>query len=143
LGLAAVVDGKSQRLYLGNLDAERDWGFAGDYVDAMWRMMQADRPDDFVIATGETHSVREFCEVAFAHADLPLSWKGGGLQEKGIGPDGRVLVEIDARYFRPAEVDLLLGDATKARHELGWKPTVGFTELVHMMVEADLKAQAE
>jgi GDPmannose 4,6-dehydratase len=143
LGLAAIVHGKSQRLYLGNLDAERDWGFAGDYVDAMWRMMQADQPDDFVIATGETHSVREFCEVAFAHADLPLTWTGRDLQEKGLGPDGRVLVEIDQRYFRPAEVDQLLGDATKARRELGWHPTVDFQELVHMMVEADLKAAAE
>jgi GDPmannose 4,6-dehydratase len=140
LGLAAIVRGRSQPLYLGNLDARRDWGFAGDYVEAMWRMMQADQPDDFVIATGQTHSVREYCEVAFSHADLTLTWEGKYLHEKGRGPDGRVLVEIDPRYFRPAEVDLLQGDATKARRELGWQPTVGFQELVHMMVEADLKA---
>jgi GDPmannose 4,6-dehydratase len=143
LGLASIVRGKSQRLYLGNLDAQRDWGFAGDYVEAMWRMLQVDAPDDYVIATGETHSVREFCEVAFSLVDLPLTWEGSELLEKGIGPDGRVLIEIDSRYFRPAEVDLLLGDATKARRDLGWQPTVGFHQLVRMMVEADLKAAAE
>jgi GDPmannose 4,6-dehydratase len=142
LGLASIVRGKSERLYLGNLDAQRDWGFAGDYVDAMWRMLQVDAPDDYVIATGETHSVREFCEVAFSLVDLPLTWEGSELLEKGIGPDGRVLIEIDSRYFRPAEVDLLLGDATKARRELGWQPTVGFHQLVRMMVEADLKAES-
>jgi GDPmannose 4,6-dehydratase len=142
LEVAAIVHRKRQRLYLGNLDARRDWGFAGDYVDAMWRMMQADKPDDYVIATGQTHSVREFCEAAFAHVDLPLTWKGEGLHEKGVGPDGRILVEIDPRFFRPSEVDLLQGDASKARRELGWKPTVGFHQLVRMMVEADLKLTA-
>jgi GDPmannose 4,6-dehydratase len=139
LGVAAIAHGKSHRLYLGNLDARRDWGFAGDYVDAMWRMMQADKPDDYVVATGQTHSVREFCESAFAHIDTPLRWVGKGLEEHGIGPNGQVLVEIDARYFRPAEVDVLQGDATKARRELGWQPTVGFHQLVRMMVESDLK----
>jgi GDPmannose 4,6-dehydratase len=139
-GVAGIVCGKKDRLYLGNLDARRDWGFAGDYVEAMWLMMQADRPDDYVIATGETHSVREFCQAAFAHAGLPLRWAGKGLEEKGLGPDGRVLVEIDSRYFRPTEVDALQGDASKARRELGWKPTVNFQQLVEMMVEADLKA---
>jgi GDPmannose 4,6-dehydratase len=140
--VAAIVHRKRQRLYLGNLDARRDWGFAGDYVDAMWRMMQAEKPDDYVIATGQTHAVREFCEAAFAYVDLPLTWQGEGLDEKGIGPDGRVLVEIDPRFFRPAEVDVLQGDASKAQRELGWKPTVGFHQLVRMMVDADLKLMA-
>src|SRR5262249_8991301 len=127
------------KLYLGNLDARRDWGYAGDYVEAMWLIMQAPKPDDYVVATGETHSVREFCEIAFRYVDLPIRWRGDGLNEQGIGPDGRVLIEVDERYFRPAEVDVLLGDATRIREELGWRPTVGFTELVHMMVEADIK----
>jgi GDPmannose 4,6-dehydratase len=137
--VAAIVRGQKERLYLGNLDARRDWGFAADYVAAMWLMMQADRPDDYVIATGESHSVREFCGRAFTHVELPLRWTGSGLAEQGIGPDGRVLVEIDPRYFRPAEVDTMQGDASKARRELGWQPTVGFQQLVEMMVEADLK----
>jgi GDPmannose 4,6-dehydratase len=115
--------GLQEKLFLGNLEAKRDWGFAGDYVDAMWRMMQADQPDDFVIATGETHSVHEFLEKAFALVDL----------------DYRRYVEHDARYHRPAEVDSLLGDASKARKVLGWAPTVGFDDLVKMMVEADMK----
>ena len=101
-------------------------------------MLQADEPDDYVIATGETHSVREFCEKAFAHAGLPLNWRGAGIDEQGVGPDGRVLVEVDSRYFRPAEVDLLLGDASNARERLGWRPSVGFEDLVKMMVDADL-----
>jgi GDPmannose 4,6-dehydratase len=138
--VAAIVRGKRNRLYLGNLDARRDWGFAGDYVEAMWLMLQADKPDDYVIATGESHSVREFCTAAFAHADVPLRWDGAGLTEKGIGPDGRILVEVDPRYFRPTEVDIMQGDSTKARHELGWRPKVNFQQLVQMMVEADLKA---
>jgi GDPmannose 4,6-dehydratase len=138
--VAGIVKGKRNRLYLGNLDARRDWGFAGDYVEAMWLMLQADRPDDYVIATGESHSVREFCTAAFAHADLPLRWEGAGLDEKGVGRDGRILVEVDPRYFRPAEVDLMQGDSSKARRELGWKPEVNFQQLVQMMVEADLKA---
>lgn len=137
---ARIVCGLQQRLFLGNLDARRDWGFAGDYVEAMWLMLQADEADDYVIATGETHSVREFCELAFARAGLPLRWEGEGLNEKGIAPDGRVLVEVDPRYFRPTEVELLLGDATKARERLGWRPRVGFRELVEMMVDADLAA---
>jgi GDPmannose 4,6-dehydratase len=141
-GVAAIVRGTRQRLYLGNLDARRDWGFAGDYVDAMWRMMQADTPGDYVIATGETHSVREFCEAAFAHVDMPLRWTGEKLMEKGVGRDGRVLVEIDSRYFRPTEVESIQGDASKARRELGWTPTVSFQQLVHMMVEADLNLLA-
>ncbi len=135
---AAIAQGRQERLYLGNLAAQRDWGFAGDYVQAMWLMLQADHPDDYVIASGESHSVREFCGLAFAHVGLPLTWEGTDKNERGIGPDGRVLVQIDPRYFRPAEVDLLQGDASKARRELGWRPTVGFEELVRMMVDADL-----
>jgi GDPmannose 4,6-dehydratase len=132
-----IKHGLQDRLYLGNLEAKRDWGFAGDYVDAMWRMLQVDDPDDYVIATGETHSVREFCELAFSYAGLPLTWHGSIADEKGLGPDGRVLVEIDPRYFRPTEVDMLLGDCTKAQTKLGWKPTVNFSTLVRSMVDAD------
>jgi GDPmannose 4,6-dehydratase len=137
--IASIVRGNAAKLYLGNLDAKRDWGYAGDYVQAMWMIMQAPNPDDYVVATGETHSVREFCEVAFGHVDFPIRWHGSGLDERGVGPDGRVLIEVDERYFRPAEVDLLLGDASRIRQELGWKPTVSFVQLVHMMVEADIK----
>jgi len=137
--VANIVAGRQQGMYLGNLDARRDWGFAGDYVEAMWRMLQTDEPDDYVIATGETHSVREFCEFAFQVADMPITWKGSGLEEVGVTSDGTERVRIDPRYFRPAEVDLLLGDASKARRELGWEPKVHFEELVRMMVESDLK----
>jgi GDPmannose 4,6-dehydratase len=141
---ARIKLGLQERLYLGNLDAKRDWGFAGDYVDAMWRMLQADEPDDFVVATGETHTVREFCELCFAELGMPVEWRGSDEEEVGIGPDGRTLIEVDPRYFRPAEVDLLLGDPAKARRVLGWEPTVGLKELAHMMVEGDLRlAQAE
>lgn len=136
--VARIARGMQQRLYLGNLDARRDWGYAADYVDAMWRMLQAERPDDYVIATGQSHSVREFCERAFAAVDLPLRWLGQGVEERGIGPAGQVLVEIDPRYFRPAEVDDLCGDYSKARRELGWVPRTSFDELVRMMVAADL-----
>ncbi|MBU5638272.1 GDP-mannose 4,6-dehydratase [Geomonas sp. Red69] len=131
--------GLQDRLYLGNLEAKRDWGFAGDYVEAMWRMLQADRADDYVVATGETHSVREFAEQVFGSLGMELTWKGEGEQEQGIDvKTGKVLIEIDPRYFRPAEVDLLLGDATKARRELGWEPRTSFPQLVKMMTEADL-----
>jgi GDPmannose 4,6-dehydratase len=133
---------QQERLYLGNLDARRDWGFAGDYVEAMWMMLQATAPNDFVIATGESHSVREFCELAFFHAGIPLSWRGSGASEEGVGPDGKVLVAIDPRYFRPAEVDLLLGDASNARKMLGWRPRVTFEGLVQMMVQHDLEVAA-
>ena len=139
---ARIKHGRQQRLYLGNLDAKRDWGYAGDYVEAMWMMLQAAQPDDYVIATGETHSVREFCDVVFAHLGLPLHWEGAGIDERGLDREGRVLVEVDPRYFRPAEVDLLLGDASKAQRELGWQPRVGFEELARMMVDADLEAEA-
>jgi len=138
--VAAIKTGGQDRLYLGNLDARRDWGFAGDYVEAMWLMMQADAPDDYVVATGETHSVREFCEMAFQSIGFPLTWRGAGDDEQGVDREGRVLVEVDPRYYRPAEVDELCGDAGKARRVLGWKPRVTFGELVRMMVESDLES---
>lgn len=138
--VARIKLGQQDRLYLGNLDAKRDWGFAGDYVEAMWLMLQADEPHDYVIATGENHSVREFCNVCFEHVGLPLEWDGQGENEKGIGPDGRTLIEVDPRYFRPTEVDSLLGDATRAREELGWQPKMSFKGLAQMMVDDDLKA---
>jgi GDPmannose 4,6-dehydratase len=138
---ARIAAGLQDTLFLGNLDAKRDWGFAGDYVEAMWLMLQQPRPADYVIATGETHSVREFCARAFARAGLALEWKGSGVDEIGIeSATGRTLVRVDPRYFRPAEVDLLLGDASKARRELGWAPKVAFAELVDRMVDAELVA---
>jgi GDPmannose 4,6-dehydratase len=138
---ARIVAGLQDTLYLGNLDAKRDWGFAGDYVEAMWLMLQQPQPADYVIATGETHSVRDFCARAFARAGLALEWQGTGVDEVGVeAATGRPLVRVDPRYFRPAEVDLLLGDASKARRELGWTPKVGFDELVDRMVDAELVA---
>jgi GDPmannose 4,6-dehydratase len=135
---ARIKLGMQERLYLGNLEAKRDWGFAGDYVEAMWLMLQQSEPDDYVIATGETHSVREFAAKVFAGLDMPLVWQGSGVTEKGIDANtGKVLIEIDPKYFRPAEVDLLLGDATKAQSKLGWQPKTSFEELVKMMVDAD------
>jgi GDPmannose 4,6-dehydratase len=141
--VANIVHGQQECLHLGNLDSKRDWGYAGDYVEAQWLMLQADEPDDFVIATGETHSVREFCELAFGQVGLPIRWQGRGDNEVGVGPDGRILIRVDPRYYRPAEVDLLLGDPSKAREKLGWTPKTGFRELVQMMVAADLQAVAE
>ncbi|HYD99258.1 MAG TPA: GDP-mannose 4,6-dehydratase [Alphaproteobacteria bacterium] len=141
--VAAIARGSQDRLYLGNLDARRDWGHARDYVEGMWRMLQQDRPDDYVLATGETHSVREFVELAFAEAGIALDWQGAGAGE--VGRDratGRVLVEVDPRYFRPTEVDLLLGDPSKARARLGWRHTTPFRELVREMVRADMAAEA-
>lgn len=139
IAAARIAAGLQDTLYLGNLDAQRDWGYAGDYVEAMWLMLQQPTPDDYVIATGETRSVREFATRAFAEAGLTLEWRGSGLQEVGADArDGRVLVRVDPRYFRPAEVDLLQGDASKARTKLGWRPKVGFEALVRMMVEAEV-----
>lgn len=135
---ARIQAGLQDCLYLGNLEARRDWGFAGDYVEAMWLMMQAEEPEDYVIATGETHSVREFCEIAFRLIDIPLTWHGKGVDEVGKDKSGRTLIRIDPRYFRPAEVDLLQGDASYARKRLGWSPKVTFTQLVEMMVDADM-----
>jgi GDPmannose 4,6-dehydratase len=126
-------------MFLGNLDARRDWGYAGDYVEAMWLVVQHSEPDDFVIATGENHSVRDFAEAAFKHVGITVVWKGTGIEEKGIEEEtGKTLVAVHPRYFRPTEVETLLGDATKAREVLGWKPRVSFGELVRRMVVADL-----
>ena len=133
-----IAAGLQDCVYLGNLSARRDWGFAGDYVLAMWQMLQVAKPDDYVIATGETHSVREFCERAFEIADVPIEWQGNSLEEVGVDGQGQVRIRVDERYFRPAEVQELRGDASYARKILGWKPTVSFAKLVEMMIEADL-----
>ena len=136
---ARIALGMQDCLYLGNLDAQRDWGFAGDYVEAMWLMLQQEQAEDFVIATGETFSVRRFAEMVFSRLDLPLDWQGSGASEQGVDTrSGRVVIRIDPRYFRPAEVDLLLGDPSKARRQLGWEPRTSFDQLVNMMVDADL-----
>jgi len=139
--VAHIVNGLQDKLYLGNLNAKRDWGYAKDYVELMWLMLQQEKPDDYVAATGETHTVREFAELAFKHAGIELEWEGEGVEEKGIDKKtGKVLVEVDPKYFRPAEVDLLIGDPSRAKRELGWEPRVTFEELVKIMVEADLEA---
>jgi GDPmannose 4,6-dehydratase len=136
--VAAIELGLQEKLYLGNLDAERDWGHARDYVEGMWLIVQQDRPDDYVLATGEKHSVREFVEMAFQHIGTSVQWHGSGISEKGIDAgSGRVLIEVDSRYFRPTEVDFLVGDPTKARKKLGWHHKTSFQELVKQMVEAD------
>ena len=136
---AAISLGLQDRLYLGNLDARRDWGHARDYVEGMWRILQQDRPDDYVLATGETHSVRSFAEAAFAAVGITLDWQDKGVEEKGLeASTGRVLVEVDPRYFRPTEVDLLVGDPTKARDKLGWSHTATLADMVREMVENDL-----
>ncbi|MAN78823.1 MAG: GDP-mannose 4,6-dehydratase [Rhodospirillaceae bacterium] len=142
--VAAIAQGFQDKLFLGNLDAKRDWGHARDYVEGMWRIVQQDTPDDYVLATGETHSVREFVELAFAETGVTIRWQGKGVQEQGIDDaTGRILVEIDARYFRPTEVELLLGDPAKAEKVLGWKHTTPFKTLVTEMVAADMAAVAE
>jgi len=138
---ARIAKGKQDKLYLGNLNAKRDWGYAKDYIRMMWLMLQQDKPEDYVVATGETHTVREFADLSFKHTGVKLKWEGEGLDEKGIDKEtGRILVEVDPKYFRPAEVDLLLGDPSKAKEKLDWKPEVTFEKLVQIMVEADLKA---
>jgi GDPmannose 4,6-dehydratase len=139
--VAAISQGKQGHLYLGNLDAKRDWGHAKDYARGMWLMLQQPEPDDYVLATGESHSVREFVERAFAHVDYTIEWRGRGVDETGVDTKtGKVLVKIDPRYFRPTEVESLRGDASKAHQRLGWRPTVAFGELVREMVEEDLRA---
>jgi len=139
MAAARIREGQQDTLFLGNLDAKRDWGFAGDYVEGMWRIVQHETPGDYVLATGEAHTVREFCECAFARAGMTLEFRGEGVAERGFDEaSGKELVSIDPRYFRPTEVDLLLGDSRKARQELGWTPRTGFSELVEMMVDADL-----
>jgi GDPmannose 4,6-dehydratase len=141
--VARISLGLEKTLYLGNIDAKRDWGHARDYVEGMWRMLQADEADDFVLATGETHTVREFVEKSFSHVGTTIVWKGekGTVDEIGVDADdeSRVLVKIDPRYFRPTEVELLLGDPTKAKKCLGWAATTSFDNLVKEMVEEDLK----
>lgn len=138
--VASIECGKEEKIILGNLDAKRDWGYAPDYVEAMWLMLQAKKPEDYVVATGESHSVREFCEKAFAVIGRELVWKGKGVEEKGLDKkSGKTLVEVSPKYFRPAEVEFLLGDPKKAERELKWKPKVCFEELVGIMVEADLE----
>ena len=135
-----IARGLQDCLFMGNLDAKRDWGYAKDYVNLMWLMLQQPSPDDYVAATGETHTVRDFIELAFAQAGHPILWKGTGVEEQGIDTiTGKTIVRIDPRYFRPAEVERLLGDSSKARTKLGWQPQVKFTELVRLMVEGDFR----
>ena len=140
LAAARIAAGMQDKLYLGNLDARRDWGYAPDYVECMWLILQQETPDDYVIATGEYHTVREFATLAFRRAGIELKWQGEGLDEKGIDcATGRVIVEVDPRFFRPAEVEQLLGDPTKARETLGWNPRkTSFEELVNLMVDHDI-----
>jgi GDPmannose 4,6-dehydratase len=137
--LTRIKVGLQDCLYLGNLDAMRDWGHARDYVEAQWLMLQQEEPRDYVIATGEQHSVRGFVDLAASFLGMEITWEGTGADEKGINKDGNVIVAVDPRYYRPTEVDTLLGDASKAWHELGWKPRTTFRELVREMVEEDLK----
>ena len=141
LAAARIAQGFQDKLYLGNLNARRDWGYAKDYVECMWLMMQQETPDDYVIATGSNHTVREFCTLAFKEAGIDLIWKGEGIDEKGINAQtGAVLVEVEPKYYRPAEVDQLLGDPGKAKSKLGWNPQqTSFEELVRMMVEHDMR----
>lgn len=141
LAVARIAQGMQEKLYMGNIDSLRDWGYAKDYVECMWLILQHPEPEDFVIATGEMHTVREFCTLAFAEAGIDIKWEGTGVEEKGIDKaTGRVLVEVDPKYFRPAEVEQLLGDPTKARTLLGWNPRkTSFEELVKLMVEHDMR----
>lgn len=145
LAAARIAQGKQEKLYLGNMDSLRDWGYAKDYVECMWLILQHHTPEDFVIATGEMHTVREFCDHAFKEAGVELEWQGEGVDEKGICKEtGNVIIEVDPRYFRPAEVEQLLGDPTKARTLLGWNPTsTSFEELVKIMVRSDMKLVAQ
>lgn len=143
MAVASIMAGKQEKLSLGNMDAKRDWGFAGDYIEGMWRMLQQEEPRDYVLATNETHTVREFVELAFAEVGIEIEWKGTGEDEKGYDKKtGRLMVDVDPRYFRPAEVELLWGDATKAETELGWERKVSFRKLVEMMVDEDMKTIA-
>jgi GDPmannose 4,6-dehydratase len=138
--IARIKLGLQQKLYLGNMDSLRDWGHAKDYVEMQWLMLQQEQPEDYVIATGQQHSVREFVEAACAKADIQITWKGQGENEKGYDQNGNCLVEVDPRYYRPTEVETLLGDPTKAKEKMGWKPRVTFPELVAEMMQEDLKA---
>ena len=137
---ARIALGLQKKLYLGNLDAKRDWGHARDFVEAMWIILQQETPDDYVIATGQTRSVREFAEKAFSLAGIPVTWKGEGIEEKGVEDNtGKVIIEVDSRYFRPTEVELLLGDPSKAKEKLGWSPKISFEKLVEEMVSEDMR----
>lgn len=141
--VARIKHGKQDVLELGNLDSKRDWGYAGDYVEGMWRMLQQDEPDDYVLATGETHTIREFCELAFKEIGIDLEWKGEGVNEVGVDKsNGKTVIKINPEFFRPAEVDILLGDPTKAETQLGWKRKVDFPGLVKLMVWHDLGLEA-
>ena len=141
--VAEIMAGKQDTLYLGNMNAKRDWGFAGDYVEGMWRILQQDKPGDYVLATNETHTVREFVEAAFAQLGISLRWEGEGIHEKGIDVEtGRVLVDVNPEFYRPAEVEFLWGNAAKAEKELGWKRKTDFAGLVAMMMDADMRAVA-
>ncbi|WP_220399008.1 GDP-mannose 4,6-dehydratase [Granulicella sp. WH15] len=139
-GLARIKVGLQESLYLGNLDAKRDWGHARDYIEMQWMMLQQEKAQDFVIATGVQYSVREFVKRCAELLELDLTWSGSGVEEKAVGPDGKVVVAVDPRYFRPTEVETLLGDPSKAKRELGWTPRTSFDELVREMVEADLQS---
>lgn len=141
---AAIKLGLQDKLYLGNLDAERDWGHAKDYVRGMWLMLQQDKADDYVLATGEKHSVREFVELSFAELDIDIRWEGSGVDEQGFDTKtGKTVVSVDPRYFRPTEVDLLLGNPEKATNALGWSPTTPFREMIRQMVRSDLRSVPE
>jgi len=143
-GIAKILQGKIDSIELGNLNAKRDWGYSPDYVESMWLMLQQEKADDFVIATGETRSVREFCSKAFKVAGIDIVWKGKGIEEKGIDKrTGRVLISVNPKYFRPTEVDLLVGDSTKAREELRWRPKTSFNEIVEIMVRHDCSLKTE
>ena len=140
LAIANIIAGKQEKLSLGNLNAKRDWGFAGDYVKGMWMMLQQDTPGDYVLATNETHTVREFVEAAFQELGISIRWEGTGVNEKGYDAEsGRLLVDVNPEFYRPAEVEFLWGNAAKAEKELGWKRNVDFHGLVAMMMDADLK----
>lgn len=143
MAVARIKLGKQDSLELGNLDSKRDWGYAGDYVEGMWRIVQQDEPGDYVLATGETHTIREFCEIAFKEIGIDLKWEGEGVDEKGVdSATGKILININPEFFRPAEVDILLGNPKKAETVLGWKRNVDFPGLVKLMVEHDLKNEA-
>jgi len=140
IGVAEIKLGLPSKISLGNLDAKRDWGYAKDFIEAMWLMLQQNKPDDFIIATGESHSVREFAELAFKRVGITIKWTGKGIDEKGVdAKTGKILIDIDPRYFRPSEVDFLLGDPSKAKSKLGWKPKIKFKELVNLMVDHDVE----
>lgn len=141
MGVAGILAGRKELISLGNLDARRDWGFAGDFVKGMWLMLQQPQARDYVLGTGETHSVRDFADAAFSAAGIPLEWEGEGIEERGRDrATGKVRVRVDPRYFRPSEVDMLLADPSRARDELGWQASTGFSELVEMMLRADIEA---